>query len=110
MDGLPRDVWDIADAIVSAIDNDMCVHAEEGRQISCGSARMAVGRAILAERERATLAERERDEHLRAKNNLVLAAYPAMDAVDAIRKWCDGQRYANDVITVALLQEMLPRP
>jgi hypothetical protein len=44
----------------------------------------------------------------RLKNKLVLAAYPAMDAVDAISKWCDGQQYANDTITVALLREMLP--
>lgn len=53
MAGLPRDIWDIADAVVSAIDNDMWIHPEEGRQISWGSARMAVGRAILADREMA---------------------------------------------------------
>ena len=53
-------------------------------------------------------AEARIKEHLREKKDLVLAAYPAMDAVDAIRKWCDGQKYANDLITVALLQEMLP--
>lgn len=59
-DGLPRDVWNIADAVVSAIDNEMWAHPEEGRQISWGAARMAVGMALLAERESATLAERER--------------------------------------------------
>jgi hypothetical protein len=53
-------------------------------------------------------AEAEIKEHLRGKNDLVLAAYPAMDAVDTIRKWCDEQQYANDTITVAKLREMLP--
>jgi hypothetical protein len=47
-------------------------------------------------------------EHLRLKNELVLKAYPAMDAVDAIRRWCDEQEYENDLITVALLRKMLP--
>ena len=59
--------------------------------------------------ERLAEVERERDEHLRLKNALVLAAYPAMDAVDAIRKWCDEQPYENDTITVARLREMLPK-
>jgi hypothetical protein len=42
------------------------------------------------------------------RNKLVIDAYRAMDAIDAIRAWCDAQPYANDGITVARLREMLP--
>lgn len=63
-------------------------------------------RAVAAE---AALDEvtRERNEHLRTKNNLVLRAYPAMDAVDRILAWIDGRQYENDLITVAQLRELL---
>jgi hypothetical protein len=53
-------------------------------------------------------AEADAREHLRLKNQLVLAAYPAMDAVDAIRAWCEAQPYENDLITVVQLRDMLP--
>ncbi len=43
-----------------------------------------------------------------ARNQLVISAYRAMDAIDAIRAWCDSQTYENDLITVAHLREMLP--
>ena len=42
------------------------------------------------------------------RNKLVIDAYRAFDAIDAIRKWCDEQQYANDTITVAKLRAMLP--
>jgi hypothetical protein len=42
------------------------------------------------------------------RNQAVIDTYRAMDAVDAIRKWCDEQQYANDTITVAKLRAMLP--
>lgn len=54
--------------------------------------------------------QQERDEHLRLKNELVLKAYPAMDAVDRIRNWIDAQKYENDLITVAQLRELLGPP
>lgn len=63
--------------------------------------------ALLEELERC---KHERDEHLRLKNALVLKAYPAMDAVDRIRKWIDAQKYENDLITVAQLRELLGPP
>ena len=44
----------------------------------------------------------------RARNELVIDAYRAMDAIDAIRRWCDGQAYENDTITVAKLRGFLP--
>lgn len=52
-------------------------------------------------------AQQERDEHLRLKNELVLKAYPVMDAVDRIRNWIDAQQYENDLITVVQLRELL---
>lgn len=58
--GLPRDIWEKADAVVEAIDGEMWMHDTEGRQISWGSARMAVGRAILAAEQRGAERERER--------------------------------------------------
>ena len=42
------------------------------------------------------------------RNKLVIDAYRAMDAIDAIRKWCDEQKYGNDTITVSRLLDMLP--
>jgi hypothetical protein len=42
------------------------------------------------------------------RNQAVIDTYRAMDAVDAIRKWCDEQQYENDTITVAKLRAMLP--
>lgn len=57
--GLPRDVWDAADEAVEAIVASIWQSEADGVQISWGEARMAVGRAILAERERcAEIAER----------------------------------------------------
>ena len=42
------------------------------------------------------------------RNKLVIDAYRAMDAIDAIRKWCDEQKYGNNTITVSRLRDMLP--
>lgn len=58
--GLPTDIWEKANAVVEAIDGEMWMHDTEGRQISWGSARMAVGRAILAAEQRGAERERER--------------------------------------------------
>lgn len=63
---------------------------------------------ITALRARLETVEAETREHLRGKNELVLKAYPAMDAIEAIRAWCDAQKYENDLITVVKLRDMLP--
>lgn len=59
-------------------------------------------------RARLETVEAETREHLRGKNELVLKAYPAMDAIEAIQAWCDAQKYENDLITVVKLRDMLP--
>jgi len=71
---------------------------------ACDTMRMERDTALARNAE----IEGETIEHLRGKNELVLKAYPAMDALDAIRAWCDAQPYANDTITVAKLRELLP--
>lgn len=51
MSGLPRDVWEAADAAGDIINAGIWM-GDEGPSIIWGEARMAIGNAILAERKR----------------------------------------------------------
>lgn len=73
---------DKAEAERDAIDRSRTFHAARATTAEAERDRLA---AVVAE------AQAERDEHLRLKNKLVLDAYRALDAVDAIR---DGFRSA----------------
>jgi hypothetical protein len=51
MSGLSKEVWEVANRVGETINAEIWI-ADDGPSISWGSARMAIGGAILAERKR----------------------------------------------------------
>ena len=47
---------------------------------------------------------------LKLKNDLVLMAYPAMDAVKSLTRHLDTFKYANDVMTIVQIRELISAP
>jgi len=47
---------------------------------------------------------------LRLKNDLVLMAYPAMDAMARLNRHLDTFKYANDVMTIVQIRDVISAP